>query len=500
MPVLESNIQQQKLQGTDYQEDFKISNLKMNLIDNEIFSITKEEIDILNILNNLRENCLIQSKQIDNKFEDSKLNISEDISKDNFFNKIYYIELIKNIISILKFKKSTFVNANLLFDKFLLTLNFNYNSISKKDLELYALTCVILSSKTEENDPDVPSLYTFGTLLSTKYFSVENLKKSEVIILKTLDYNVNIVSCYSIISYLIGGGIIFNDDFIFDDDQKKYEEQQYLDFKQGNLFHKINNLCKETAVKLISHPFIIKYDQYFLSSGIILYVRKFFGLQIWNEKLKNYGFMRDNSLESLLIVEEIIKFIDKNKSFHKENRNQTDGKENLFISKDNDKNNLYNTNNKYYQFNNSKNNFDIKSKNDMNSFQINNINKEIKNRTYLIDNYNQNKIESIKSFQNFDLLYKTKKIFQRTNQLEKKSIFNDYSSINIKKKYSNMDLIQKSKNDYFSILNNNKTENLYTNREYNNQNLKLIPANKFYFDYNKLKDEKGLYSSFNINN
>lgn len=131
MPKFESDIQQKKLQGTDNQKDFKINNLKMNFIDNEIFSKTKEEIDILNILNNLRENCLIQSKQID-KIEDKELNISEDLSKVHFFNKIYYIELIKNIISILKFKKSTFVNANLLFDKFLLTLNINFNSISKK--------------------------------------------------------------------------------------------------------------------------------------------------------------------------------------------------------------------------------------------------------------------------------------------------------------------------------------------------------------------------------
>jgi len=482
------------------QKDIEINTKKMN--------IDSSEIDIFELINNLKEVSYSQSKFIFNQIEEQKIKNREDYIENIFSNKIYYKDLIKTFISILKFKKSTFINANLLFDSLYLILTLNNHLTSNKDLELYCLSCVIISSKTEENDPDVPSLYTFGTLLNTKYFSVENLKKSEIIILKYLNYNINIVSCYSIISCLIINGILFEEDFICDE-QKKYDEQQYFNIKEGNILNKINSLCQEIAFKIVFYPYIIKYDQYFLTSGIVMYVRKSIGIQIWNEKLEKYGFIKDDSIKSLLIIEDIINFIDDNKSAVIQN--ETNQKKEYFnhLNNEYDKNKIY----EYKDSLKSKNNIVI---NDKNFFQKSSIiDNKLKINTNqsnhiltkyhpIINDYkiNQTKPDLIRSYQNIDLLYKTKKIFQRTNQIENTSnINNEYSSLNLIKKYSNMDIIQKTKRDNISIMDKNINSKIIcvnTNREIApNFTAKKLSDFGFYFDYNKLKDDKGLYSSFN---
>ena len=112
-------------------------------------------------------------------------------TSQTFFLSVYYMDLIlsdKNFENI--FKKFFQDNEN--------DINIE---LKNKDLLLVSLACLILSTKFNENDPNVPNILSFVNLCSyysnNKYiFRVNELTNAEVIALKFLKYKLNHFTIY----------------------------------------------------------------------------------------------------------------------------------------------------------------------------------------------------------------------------------------------------------------------------------------------------------------
>ena len=148
-------------------------------------------------------------------------------------NKIYFQNrkeiknLIKNINTCLDNNSTTFFLS--LFYMDLIFENYSLEEIMNEDntfnillddfykinhYVLLSLACLIISSKYNERDPHVPDLNSFLRIYN-KYskfyfiFSLNDLMKAEVKILKILKYKLNYYSLYQFITFFFSNGILF---------------------------------------------------------------------------------------------------------------------------------------------------------------------------------------------------------------------------------------------------------------------------------------------------
>ena len=162
--------------------------------------------------NNLKEGE-ISPKKI---FEVMKTNIY-----DNYFNYSYssinkeYISSRKTLFNILHkitikmgFKSQTFfLCAHYLDIIFTKKRRFNIN------LNTLGLACLCLSAKYCENDPIVPHLQYFIRIFNyimgyKNIITMNELKRTEVLVLKTLNYKLNYHTIYDFNSFIFGHGIL----------------------------------------------------------------------------------------------------------------------------------------------------------------------------------------------------------------------------------------------------------------------------------------------------
>lgn len=63
-----------------------------------------------------------------------------------------------------------------------------------------------------ENDPAIPNLSNFQLVTSKHYFSLESLKRAEVSVLILLEHNIHAFTIYNFLVFILGMGIVFEDD------------------------------------------------------------------------------------------------------------------------------------------------------------------------------------------------------------------------------------------------------------------------------------------------
>lgn len=153
-------------------------------------------------------------------------------------------EIIKIMIPTsqkMEFCSQTLFNAILYLD--IIFYNERTSSVQKlNEFVLYGLCCLIISSKYNENDPNVPELKKFISSLSTvtrfRYrFSVSEIAKGEVFCLQHLDYKLNYYSIYQYISFFFVHGILLFDyggkeNQINENVSNKFLEQAYYVSRQ----------------------------------------------------------------------------------------------------------------------------------------------------------------------------------------------------------------------------------------------------------------------------
>jgi len=83
--------------------------------------------------------------------------------------------------------------------------------VTKENLQLVILTCLILATKFSEMDEKVPALREAYNLCQGIY-SIDLFKKSEGYILEQLDWNLRVITPYQFVHHYISKGCIFSSD------------------------------------------------------------------------------------------------------------------------------------------------------------------------------------------------------------------------------------------------------------------------------------------------
>ena len=384
---------------------------------------------------------------------------------------------------------------------------------------LFALSSFIIAAKYSENDPNVPPLQSFINLYN-RYnihrISMKELLKTEVKILKYLNYNIHYVTVYDFNLFFFNHGII--------------KKQQIKDIINNNTNCNINNRNTNNKSDLSTNEELdFIFDDSFYIKKILEKIYKksryYLDLIISNE---NICFKYDSLLISICImkksVEDIIlkeyklkfkdyflnkrQIIKKNNMYFKEIMTnfykvdfESDKKYNEII-KDNDIINIFQRHEK------EKQKFDINNKKDKlkeNYFsKIPNIN--INNKYIENNNFNTINTETIKNNNNnYINNNKNKSVINVNNSMEKskekngiksnKTLLNNFKQKNnIKIEGENNEI---NSNSYIENIRNKYTFNQLKNNMKKDLSLRKKRCNDRYFHINNLKSLYKLASCAN---
>ena len=153
-----------------------------------------------------------------------KVNSQLDNNSQSFFLALYYMDLIFTHPDLEKVFYAHFSSWN----------NYPNNDIQMANYVLLSLSCLILASKFNENDPHVPTISSFIRLLysasNKKYiFNLEALYLSEIVVLKLLKYKLNYYTVYHYLIFFFTHGIIFQKTITNSKMIKKYPEKKILE-------------------------------------------------------------------------------------------------------------------------------------------------------------------------------------------------------------------------------------------------------------------------------
>ena len=412
-------------------------------------------------------------------------------TSQTFFLSVYYMDLIlsdKNFENI--FKKFFQDNEN--------DINIE---LKNKDLLLVSLACLILSTKFNENDPNVPNILCFVNLCSyysnNKYiFRVNELTNAEVIALKFLKYKLNHFTIYHYFIFFFTHGFLFEN--IFEND--KYNKDEILE--------KIYILSREIMDKYIEDyeniNYILGKNAYFSSIFIIMLSTEYIlNINLFKEKEKNiFELFYEINFNENKKCNDIIK-----NKIQKIYQDIKINEKKIKIKSNTENKNIINSSNKKANDNSEKFLYD--------KFYLKTINEPNLNNNLLIscDNYylskyktNNNKMEINKILKNNynSSLSKYKFISQKENSMSKsignyryKQLFqfgnnnNNNKNIFINKYNSSLDkrtILEENENRMKNLINNLQiSDNFINNKDsYKNNNLHIkykIDDNK-----NKLKD------------
>ena len=153
-----------------------------------------------------------------------KVNSQLDNNSQSFFLALYYMDLIFTHPDLEKVFYAHFSSWN----------NYPNKDIQMPNYVLLSLSCLILASKFNENDPHVPTISSFIRLLysasNKKYiFNLEALYLSEIVVLKLLKYKLNYYTVYHYLIFFFTHGIIFQKTIANSKIIKKYPEKKILE-------------------------------------------------------------------------------------------------------------------------------------------------------------------------------------------------------------------------------------------------------------------------------
>ena len=147
---------------------------------------------------------LMKKNIFDNYFNYSYISINKDYlsSRKSLFNILHKITIKMG------FKSQTFFLCAHYLD-----IIFTKKRRINGNLNTLGLACLCLSAKYCENDPIVPHLQYFIRVYShivghKNNISMSDLKRSEVLVLKILNYKLNYFTIYDFNSFLFGHGIL----------------------------------------------------------------------------------------------------------------------------------------------------------------------------------------------------------------------------------------------------------------------------------------------------
>ena len=451
------------------------------------------------------------------------INNNQNYDKNNNFNNTLYIENRKNIIELIKLVNKALDNSSQTFyltlyymDLIFINKNFekifklyydnNENDITieinKNDLVMISLSCLIIATKFNENDPNVPNIISFINLCTyysyNKYiYKVSDLIRAEVIVLKFLEYKLNYFTLYHYFSFFFTHGFLF---------EKIFEKDIVKDNKQdkNELLEKIYILSREIMDEFIEDyeniDYILGNSIYFTSIQILIWstihILNSSFIELFEEDNKNifeliYQIKYDENKKNNEILEKKIqKAYDNITIKEKEKEKEIKYKNNITQINEEEENNIIgNSNSKIKKINenlNYQNNNNLLISCDkyyLEKYKNNNIylNENLKNDYH---NANDNKILNSNSKNKYAFYLTKYKFISKNNKGVSKST-NNYRYKKLFQSGNNND-IKNNKYNYSSDKKKVQNEKKFINRINNNNNIK-VSLDK-YFNINLIKN------------
>ena len=403
------------------------------------------------------------------------INNNQKLDEQNFSINTLYIKNRKSIIEIIKLINNALYNSSQTFFLCLyyMDLIFNNNNfdkifklfyedkeddltieINKYDILMISLSCLIIATKYNENDPNVPNIISFINLCSyysyNKFnYKVSDITRAEVIVLKFLEYKLNYFTIYHYFSFFFTHGFLFENIF-----EKEIIKKN--NYKKDELLEKIYILSREIMNKFVEDNdniiYILGNNIYYSSIQILIWstehILNISFLELFKEEKNIFTLLYKIDLEDNKENNEKIKnkiqniYDDIQKKGKKRNDNnysnieqfKTENKDN----KDNKENYLQNSNSKKVN-----NNININNQNNNLLISCDNYYlQKYKNNNYLTKNLKKENINIKNKYAFYSLKYK---IINKKNNVKSKStnnyrykqLFQFGNNINMKNKKYN---------------------------------------------------------------
>ena len=430
------------------------------------------------------------------------------INQNYLFIRNSLFALIQKISNKMNFKSQTYFLSIYYLD--LIFLKNKIPSLYNENYELLGLTCLVLAAKHSENDPTVPQLQHFVNTYNSVIkqimhnyeskiiynygnISFKDLKLSEVVTCKILNYKLNYFTIYDFNSFFFGNGILNiellknireedfnkknnNDDYSDENEEENDENDDEMDYIDPNVVKSIlEKIYKKSRLYLnivVKNRISLKYDSFLISIYIMYKSVEYVllkELRILNEEKDQDKYYIEKKEENLRrktskCFKEIMNDIYKIELDSLE--------EYQFLINDDEFLKLFNplkSNNKAVE-NNNKNEFDISERLDKihRKYQSNNIdavqknNKNQKTEKMEKKEFSPKKISHMKIPSEKYNRIRRLKILERLNKNTKssKNSFNkSFLFANAKEdENNNKDILNKSNNkEYNNIINQNKS-------------------------------------------
>lgn len=177
----------------------------------------------------------------------------------------YYYKYIYEQLNILCINSKT-INKNSLFYKSLkCLLKIIYNSHNYEyilDLDLLILSSFYLGLKLNELITKVPKIKKLKEINPEKYrdYEPQNIKKAEIICIKLLDYNIDILTAYDCLNILLN-----DNNYLFELTLKELNDEI-----KNNLFNYIQKPPMEIANYCISKAKTFNFSEYYIRPSILI--------------------------------------------------------------------------------------------------------------------------------------------------------------------------------------------------------------------------------------
>ena len=495
------------------------------------------EFSITSMIKCLKYKTNYEYQSIFSEFKHKKFDINIIMIRNKIINK--FIDYSKKILV----SKNTIYLAIILMDIILLKKNINV----KKKIELISLGCYFLAVKFLDFAVNSFGIreYQFTNEIAISY-SVEQIRKFEVICLIDVNYNLNIINFINVLQIFLANGILLKKDI------KKINSEQSL----KNIYFLINKISEN----LICEDMIyIQYNQFNMACAILYLSRNISKLDPWPKTFtdiyninfedfsEEYNYV-NNFYENNILITNFgnkkrqrnnstckninVKRINFNSTFNNNFRSLMNNNENININNINKEKKVKNNGTKdivlhIFHYNNKRNNFDSNG-----SIKNNNNNSLIVDTTSNIINFLTNNDSSKKKYNNSSGKANIKNKSQennyskeKTNEKLKKILNSSSKHIRIHKRLmknnhqfafnQSMEMPRKtcifekriyhSRSKRFDIdnkINSNRSQKSdmnYYNCNYNSNKNSNKLLNENYFDYDKKYKDDNLINCKNNN-
>lgn len=215
--------------------------------------------------------------------------------KNRFYNKNAFhkdfrnhlVKWIKGISTKLDFCSSTLHLAVALLDAILTKY-----ILEEEQVRILTFMVLYSAAKIEDNDKKLPTLKSVVNLFEGE-FTIENFKTCELTILKAMSFNLNIVTPFKFVAFMIYRGAIFKEDF------KSKDQKIILEFvKEG--FSYFTDILLEASLMNYS---LNEFSSLVIACCIIALARKFINCnEIWPVQLKSLTNIDFSDLSTGLVL------------------------------------------------------------------------------------------------------------------------------------------------------------------------------------------------------